>query len=239
MPYPETLALIAAAQVGDLVARNAVITGNLRLVAAIAEKAAEAVGRSDLVDDLIMAGAMGIADGDGLLHAVMHFDPARGVRFATYAHAYIREAVSKQLASLSRDLGTYKSREKLTAIRRVATTLGTTLGRAATAVETHAELLRRGRKGVALGRVEYALQRPGRETHVEASAGSEDEVIAGIDRRRMLGAIQEAAFAALSSDEQALLIDRFSNGAKLTGAERKAADAAEAKLRAAVAADGR
>src|SRR4051812_30883775 len=92
MPYAETLRLVALAQTGDVKARNAAITGNMRLVAAIAETAARAVGRPELVDDLIMAGSMGMATGDGLLHAVMTFDSQRGARFATYAHPFIREA---------------------------------------------------------------------------------------------------------------------------------------------------
>lgn len=231
LPAAVTRELVIKAQAGSVAARNAAITGNMRLVAAIAEGAARAVGRQDLVDDLIMAGAMGVAPGDGLLHAVMHFDSARGVQFATYAHPFIREAVSKQLASLSRDLGTYKTHERRTTIRNRAKRLATTLGRAATAPEVHAALSPSMKRGCSLAAVELALAPAGRESCIEPGDDShEDDTIARIDRRRQLDEVRNAAEFLLDDAARALLTRRY-GGETLRGAERKAADAAEAELR--------
>jgi RNA polymerase primary sigma factor len=184
LPYAETLRLVAEAQAGSVKARNAAITGNMRLVAAVAETAARAVGRPDLVDDLILAGAMGMATGDGLLHAVMHFDPARGARFSTYAHPFIREAVNKQLAQLGSDLTTYKTRERRTTMRNKAAKLAGQLGRTATAAEVHAALSPSMRTSYSVMAVEAALQPHGRETHEEPASGGEDEMLEALDGRR-------------------------------------------------------
>lgn len=230
LPYSETLELIAKAQAGSVAARNAAIVGNMRLVARIAETAARAVGRPDLVDDLIMAGSMGMAPGDGLLHAIMHFDPARGARFATFAHPYIREAVNKQLASLSRDLGSYKTREKRITIRNKAKRLATTLARTPTAAEVHATLSADMRRNCSVEAVAIALAPVGRETKEEIGAGSEDETIAKLDEAMRLAELKDAAGYLLNDRQRELLTRRY-NGERLNGPDRIAADGAEAALR--------
>ena len=232
--HAETLELCVRAQAGGVAERNAAIAGNMRLAARAAESAARAVNRLDLLDDLIMAGAMGVPGaGWGLLHAVMHFNPAKGTQFATYAYPCVRKAVDMQLASLGRDTGTYKTKEKLSAIRRVAAQLAASLGRGATAAETHAELQRRGGAArVSLARVELALQRPGRETHEEPSSGGEDGVIEALDAKRRSEALR-VAVAQLPPEAQAVLTKRYA-GKRLSKAEALLAVQAEATLRAAL-----
>lgn len=232
LPYAETLELIVKAQAGSVLARNAAITGNMRLVAAIAESAARAVGRPELVDDLIMAGAMGMATGDGLLHAVMHYDAARGTRFATYAHPFIREAVNKQLASLGSDLTTYKTRERRTTMRNRAAKLAASLGRQPEASEVHATLSPSMRASYSVMAVEAALQPHGRETHEEPAGGGEDEMIAALDDAEDFEAAREMALAFLSAEERGVLSRRYGDGEALRGKEKKLADAAELRLRA-------
>jgi DNA-directed RNA polymerase specialized sigma subunit len=231
LPYETTLALIVEAQHGSVRARNEAITGNMRLVAAVAETAARAVGCPELVDDLIMAGAMGMASGDGLLHAVMTFDVTRGARFATYAHPFIREAVNKQLAALGSDLTTYKVREKRTTVRNAAAKLSAQIGRPATATEVQAALSPSMRSSYSVAAVELALQPHGRETHEEAATGGEDEVINAIDDAEDLSALRLAALASLSQEQRNALNRRY-NGETLRGKAAAAADAGEAKLRA-------
>jgi DNA-directed RNA polymerase specialized sigma subunit len=233
LPYAETLELIVKAQAGSVTARNAAITGNLRLVARIAESTARSAGRLDLLDDLIMAGAMGMAAGDGLAHAVMHFDAARGTRFATYAHPFIREAVDKQLASLRSDLCSYKTNQVRTLVRNRAARLAARLGRQPTPAEVHAALAPSTRRDCSLRTVELALAPPGREIYEESGSGNEDDAIAALDRSRDAAAMREAALRLLTEAQRELLSRRYS-GERLGTRDRAAADEAEAVLRAAL-----
>jgi RNA polymerase nonessential primary-like sigma factor len=77
-------ALAAQVRAGDGEARRRMIEANLRLVVAVARSY---VGRGVSLMDLIAEGNL------GLIRAVEKFDPARRLRFSTYAVWWIREAV--------------------------------------------------------------------------------------------------------------------------------------------------
>jgi RNA polymerase nonessential primary-like sigma factor len=80
----EEAALASAIQGGDGEARRRMIEANLRLVVSVARSY---VGRGVPLMDLIAEGNL------GLIRAVEEFDPARRLRFSTYAVWWIREAV--------------------------------------------------------------------------------------------------------------------------------------------------
>ena len=85
-PAEEARAFAALAQ-GDRSARDRLIRHNLRLVAHVAKKYYAA---PDAQDDLISIGTI------GLIKAVDTFDPARRIRFASYASQCVENAILSQ-----------------------------------------------------------------------------------------------------------------------------------------------
>lgn len=86
-------ALAARVQTGDAEARRRMIEANLRLVVTVARPY---VGRGVLLMDLIAEGNL------GLIRAVEKFDPARRLRFSTYAVWWIRDAVQSAVMNQGR-----------------------------------------------------------------------------------------------------------------------------------------
>lgn len=80
----EEKALARQIQQGDQKAKEKLIQANLRLVVKIAMEYSR---HSDQVMDVIQNGNM------GLIRAVEHYDPERGVKLSTYAAYWIRQAI--------------------------------------------------------------------------------------------------------------------------------------------------
>ncbi|HEU4664837.1 MAG TPA: sigma-70 family RNA polymerase sigma factor [Dokdonella sp.] len=89
----EEWSLAERVQAGDADARRRLIEANLRLVVSVARPY---VGRGVSLMDLIAEGNL------GLIRAVGKFDPARRLRFSTYAVWWIREAVQSAVMNQGR-----------------------------------------------------------------------------------------------------------------------------------------
>ncbi len=192
-------------------ARERLITANLRLVVTIAKayisRGAPALGFVDLIQE----------GNIGLIHAVEKFDYTRGYKFSTYAHWWIRQAITRAISNRSRAIRLpVRTGDELFQLRGVSRDLAHELRREPTIVEVAAALSSESGLRITPERICEILRNAREPISLEQPAGEAGDGVLGdlIEDRGALAPLDAACDRLLKEQLDAVLNS-------LTGRERR------------------